>query len=155
MKYLSRPDLQLVLIALFCLAAGVAASHYTVDIHLLDTYYILGLFTIAVIFAALVMIEAGIYTLTSKLRQWRWLHILHIVSILWIIISFVLYCYFGGSRNMEPGAPRRYYDFAGYSLFQIASPLMTFTLLLFLAGQIGFIVNVVAGFSRGRKNRFK
>jgi heme/copper-type cytochrome/quinol oxidase subunit 1 len=151
-RFLSRPDIQLVLIVLCCLAAGAVARHYAVDVHLHDTYYILSLFSLAVIFAFLVMPEAGIYTLTAKFRQWRWLHILHVASLIWVVISFGFYSYFGGSFNTEPGAPRIYYDLGGFNMLRVSGPLFIFTVLVFLAGQVGFLVNIIAGFYRGRKS---
>ncbi len=87
---------------------------------------------------SLAMPEAGIlYALTAKLRQWRWLHILQVDGLVWVAISFGLYSYSGGSFT-EPGAPRIYYDLGAFSMLQVSGPLLVFTVLTLLAGQVKF-----------------
>ena len=82
-KYLSRPDISLLLMAGLIVAAGATTdSDATVDLHFHDTYYVISIFHLAIVYAVLLVAEAGLYTATSWFRQWRWLQVLHVVSML-------------------------------------------------------------------------
>ncbi|RPD38417.1 hypothetical protein [Chitinophaga barathri] len=156
MKYLSRPDIQLLIIAAIVVILGqLQVANSAIDIHLHDTYFVIALSHLAWAYAIFLVMEAGLYTTTSWFRQWRWLQIFHIFSLVLLPLTFIVMS--GYHYEPEPGMPRRYFDYNNYSelavmRLQFLPWFVTASLLIFLAGQIGFVVNIVAGFFRGRNH---
>ena len=149
-KYLSRPDISLLLMAGLIVAAGATTdSDATVDLHFHDTYYVISIFHLAIVYAVLLVAEAGLYTATSWFRQWRWLQVLHVVSMLLSPLILVV--------SSGVFTERRYFDYSSESSFLLQPRFLRWWyvtgILIFFAGHLAFLVNIVAGFFRGRKNR--
>ncbi|MBO9152913.1 hypothetical protein ACFOTA_11900 [Chitinophaga sp. GCM10012297] len=132
-------------------AIGAASSaDAVIDIHLHDTYVVISYFNIAIIYAVLLITEAGLYTATSWFRQWRWLQIFHIIGLLLPPLFFI----FSGSMhyNPSPGMPQTYFEYNRSFLNDPLTRMVIVIFLIFLAGHIGFIINIITGFFRGRKS---
>ncbi len=149
-KYFSRPDILLLLMAGLMAAAGAMTDADTaIDLHFHHTYYIVSIFHLAIVYAVLLVAEAGLYTATSRFRQWRWMQVFHVASLL---ISPLLLVVSSGVFT-----ERRYFDYSSQSSFLLQRPFLVWWhvagILIFLAGHLAFLVNIVAGFFRGRKSR--
>lgn len=151
MKYLSRPDILLLVIALLIVAAGaIPPANAAIDIHLHDTYFVITIFYIAIVYAILLITEAGLYTATSWFRQWRWLQIFHIISL--VLPVPLLIASLNIHYDPPSGMPLTYFEYDNYFLSQPLTRATIVVVLIFLAGQIGFVINIIAGFFRGRKS---
>ncbi|WP_346317015.1 hypothetical protein [Chitinophaga sp. YIM B06452] len=146
MKYLSRPDIQLYLIAVLTYAAGVIVSANTAqDIHMHDVYNASEGMGTAAQLGLFIALEAIVYTVTQRFRQSRILQVLHVASVPLFPFAYLF--------TIAPAMPRRYYDYEG-GPYQLDKPFNTLTyiaLLVFITGQVIFIVNLVNGFRRGRR----
>lgn len=146
MKLLSRPDIQLYITAVLVFFGGMLfVSNSAIDIHMQDTY---GLFTDkSYLWACLLIgLEALIYTLTLRFRQFRWLQVLHVASLLLFFLAY--------ATVEDPPMPRRYFDYYDRPFFfygRVVHPAAFSTTLLLVIGQAGFIINIIAGVIRGRE----
>jgi hypothetical protein len=147
MKYLSRPDIQLYLLAILAFAAGtLLISNSALDIHLSDTWNFSESMKTPGGLSVFIALEGLLYTITRRFRQLRWLQVLHVISMVCLPIIFFLY--------IQPSMPRRYFDYGDSTPALAGKPFyisMLIAGLIFITGQIAFIANLITGFSRGRK----
>jgi heme/copper-type cytochrome/quinol oxidase subunit 1 len=146
MKYLSRPAVQLLILALIVIGLGlIPAKDSAVDLHLHDTYFVIAFPHLALFLGFFLLAEAGIYAATERFRQWKWLQILHAATVPLLIITLIL--------SLIPFDLTWYGDvgLVAFEGYEILIEIGRICVLVFIAGQIGFIVNVIAGFIRGKK----
>ncbi len=95
---------------------------------------------------------ALIYQFTKGFRQWRILHYLHMVSLL--LFPIVIFNWALAWGNM-PEETYYYIDGdnsqTGETFRMIKESLILPAAIFILVAQVGFIVNIVAGFIRGKK----
>lgn len=109
-------------------------NKHTVDIHLHDTYYIIGADLIFIFLGCFSLLIWMIYQLFKKRQYSSLLTNLHTVVTFGCVIF--LFCY------ANSGTPRRYMDFSAYRFLDSAVSL---TMLTFLSAQLLFLFNIIAG----------
>ncbi|SIO46534.1 hypothetical protein [Chitinophaga niabensis] len=122
MTFLSQPKYILLIISLLVIISGFLAGRSTTDIPLMDTYYIISNFHIGVLMGGFFLLETVLYFLTDNYRQWRSTQWFHVAG-------------------------------TGFSALVavVLKQTPVFLLAIFLLGQILFIINLIAGFIRGKK----
>lgn len=147
MKYLSRPDIQLYLIAILTFLVGTLIVFNSAQvIHTGDTWTIIEEMKTPLELGAFIGLEGFLYAITRRFRQLRWLQVLHVISMVFLPVIFFLY--------IQPSMPRRYVDYGDNQpdpsgkLFDVT---MLIARLVFIIGQFAFIANLITGFRRGRK----
>lgn len=141
MKVLLQPKGILLIISLLTIVFGMLTAGSSVDFHIHDTYFVVSNLHTGVFLGVFFLLQATIYFLTDNYRQWRsiqYFHVLGIALIIPAIFSFRLYT-------------SRPYHYASYDQFSTISMLGVILAVLFLLGQILFIINMLAGFIRGKK----
>jgi heme/copper-type cytochrome/quinol oxidase subunit 1 len=109
----------------------------TVDIHVHDTYYVLDSNFITNFMAILLLM---LFTLCSFLKQQlsslllSWLHVVF-TFLAFLLVMIVVY----------KGTPANQQKMLDGSSFQSFNSIVTATVLLFLLGQVFFVVNVIYG----------
>lgn len=109
------------------------------DLHLYDTYFIVSTIHLFIYLAILLFVFWMIYVLTSKIllsRILTWLHIV-VTIILAAIIIFIIYAP-NKAFNNSP-------DFRQWSSYPSQSRAIAIVILLWLSGQLLFLVNLVGG----------
>lgn len=143
MKYLFRPDIQLYLIAFLLIAAGtIVILSATTDLYLVTEFII-----ILVSASFFILVEALIYFFTARLRHWRWLQYFHIAT-LFIFASFIILSL--TDLLVSPGSFNGFNDFERENQ-RIAAIVLT-VVFIFFAGQAAFLVNIITGAIRSKKN---
>lgn len=140
-------NLQLFLL-LLPLTFWVVTQNELLDLHLYDTYYVMAPFLLVALMVIVILAEAGIYFATRKYRQWRGLHYFHLLSFTIFIIALFFTLYRGNGVSMryyEAGNPEKAY------LIEWVAIGLSVTFLIFALGQLAFVINVIAGFFRGKK----
>lgn len=134
MKLLSQPRTILLITALLVIFSGVITAGTFMDIHFHDTMYVINSLHMGILIGGYFLLQAVIYYLTRNYKQWRSIQYFHVATTILILLA---------SMSSEG-----YYDFG--SLYRIS--IITVTLILFFVlGQILFIINLIAGFIRGKK----
>lgn len=130
-----RPEVVLILIAFaYAIATLVPYSPDTaIDIHLHDTYFIIARGHIYLMMAFLIALVAVIYFLTRRFRQWPLLQYFHIACIVIFQFSLSLDRYYLVNEILNEGG-RAFYA------------------VVFFIGNLAFLINLVAGFIRGKKS---
>lgn len=138
MKFLSQPRYLLLAISLLLIIYGILTASSTMDIHLHDTYFVVSNFHMGVIVGTFFLLQAAVYFLTQNYRQWRSIQYFHVLSIALIILI---------TRPADPEP----FHYADYGRFSSQETLNLILISVFLLGQILFIINILAGFIRGKK----
>ena len=146
MKQKSYRLLFVVALILVLSSIFVSNENNSVDIHIHDTYFVIGLGYFFGLLAIIFLFLWMIYLLTNKLLYSEALTRLHVmVSILALV--FVVFIVFFGDNFSTP-KPRRYYyyrawrPFGTYTTFTKA---MGITISLLFVGQFILIINLIAG----------
>jgi heme/copper-type cytochrome/quinol oxidase subunit 1 len=111
----------------------------TIDIHLHDTYYVIGVDFICIVLGLFFLLLWMTYQLFKKRLYSQLLTNIHVIvtffcSAFWFVQAYT-------------GTPRRYID---YSTFNSISGVFSFVILLFLAAQLLFLFNIIAGLFKRR-----
>jgi heme/copper-type cytochrome/quinol oxidase subunit 1 len=147
-RTLSHPALLLALLLIPLILWGVIIGD-AVDIYLHDTYFVIGRYFLTGWLGTFIAVEAFIYLLTSAFRQWKALHRTHIYTMVLVTAGVFFLLAYGGING---GA--RYYDYStvyGTLNSPWVSIVSLITVLAFLTGQLAFLINIIAGFIRGKK----
>ncbi|HEX8315730.1 MAG TPA: hypothetical protein VF609_12090 [Flavisolibacter sp.] len=106
----------------------------TIDIHVHDTYYVIGVDFICIVLGCFFLLLWMTYQLFKKRLYASLLTNIHvIVTFVCIALLFV---------QAYAGTPRRYVD---YSTFSSVNRIIPFVILLLLAAQFLFLFNIIAG----------
>lgn len=136
----------LILSALAAVIGLIPGWDSATDLHLHDTYFVISFFHLNLFLGLILLAEAGIYAATEGFKQWKWLQVLHVISVPPVIVILIL--------SAIPPTMRWYGD-VGVDTSpwndEIVIVIARICILFFIACQIGFIVNVIAGSIRGRK----
>ena len=147
-RKLSHPALFLALLLIPIVVWGVIIGD-AVDIHLYDTYFVIGRYFLTGWLGVFIAAEALIYLLTGAFRQSKALHRTHIYAMVVVTAGVFFLLAYGGING---GA--RYYDYStiyGTTDSRWVSMVGFITVLAFLTGQLAFMINIIAGFVRGKK----
>lgn len=129
MKFILQPKLILLALSLLLLLIGFLAgvSRLSIFDELLSNIGI----------GAFVLLETAIYFVTDDHRQWRSIQYFHVISTVVPALTVVGWMLFT--------------SFSSDGFFDFNETIFYLFLLLFALGQILFIVNLIAGFIRGKK----
>lgn len=119
----------------------------TVDIHLHDTYFVITLRTVYGLFIGLFLLCALLYRLTEGRLAFGFLTWYHVVVTLMTGLFLI------SPVRRYAINPRQYYNLEPWQLLQTAQSqyrFMALVVLLFLTGQLAFLINVGTGTYRGR-----
>lgn len=150
-KVISRPEILLLLLIVPVILWAVLIGD-AFDIHLVDTYFVIGPYFLTCWLTALLTLEAFIYYLTNRFRQLKVLQRIHVYGLAFFIA--VVYFLLASRGSGELG---RYYDYGSvedaYGSFndRLTSILVLAGMLAFFTGHVAFIVNLLAGFIKGKK----
>jgi len=114
-----------------------------VDIHLHDTYFVTSISFVYWLLAGFALFTWFIYLLSNKLLYSKWLSWAHIIICL-LTIALLLVLLYSGIDNR----PRCYYEFSAWDIsneFGKGPGILVFILVGLLAGQITYIINLIAG----------
>lgn len=145
MKQLLLPKYLLLIVSLVVITAGLLTANRTTDFHFHDTFFIINNFHVGVFIGGFFLLQAVLYFLTDTFRQWRSLQYFHVISTgltLLLGMGYVLYHILQEPRSL------RYYELARTPWYD---KVITLVLLTFILAQILFIINLIAGFIRGKK----
>lgn len=140
MKRFTRPDIQLCIICLLALTGGYYLEYLSQDSYLYNSNPATGV-------CIFILAEAFVYTLTTRFRQWKSLQYLHIASIiagLWILAGLAHY------SNFDSRMPEISVYPAAAEYIRLVDILARLLVIVTLSGQGIFVINVAAGFIRGR-----
>ena len=122
-------------------------QNLTLDVHVHDTYYVIGITQIFWLFALIVWVLWFLNLITQKLlysKSYTWLHV--IITLIAIVILIFLLCF--GNGNFYP-IPRRFISFSSMNKFDVFSSLnvrlIIFCIIIFFLGQITYLINLVLG----------
>ena len=148
-NFKKRPFNLLLLTSVLILIASFYVHHETFDIHLHDTYFIIGLpnlfyWTIIYLLALWMVCLLTYRFLFSKCLNWAHIILAIAASVLLLAVSIYSSHYYQGLAGM----PRRYYDYGSWSALlkydNLTKGLLIAT-LLFALGLLVQIVNLVVG----------
>jgi heme/copper-type cytochrome/quinol oxidase subunit 1 len=123
----------------------------TIDIQQHDTYYVIGSAPLALLFGPVLFVEGYIYWLFRNKNFKKWLTAFHLFSIFFL---FAFWMSFTSLMNLlipPPISPDRYYSFDTFQAHstsfwtgeRIFFGFLALNFILFLLGQLAFIVNFV------------
>jgi heme/copper-type cytochrome/quinol oxidase subunit 1 len=138
------------LFSLLVVLFGLINARSIVDIHVHDTMFVVSYLHIGLFIGVFLLFQTLIYFLTDNYRQWRSMQYIHIISIVLVVLFGIgggLYSSHDNPRS-EPLIYADHSRFGGLAFFEVA---FSFLFIFFLLGQLLFIVNLIAGFIRGRK----
>ncbi|WP_126249260.1 hypothetical protein [Chitinophaga rhizosphaerae] len=143
-----RPEVILILLALGLATAALFPwdINNSIDIHLHDTYYVIAIPHMCMLLSVPFAFAAVIYFLTRNFRQWTVLKYLHLLSL--GMIPVLLYLHSTDFQmSYYPSSPE-----ADFGRMKSANLLTLAVALIFVLGQVAFLVNIIAGFIRGKKS---
>lgn len=145
-RKLLRPEALLLLLAVFFYIRQLTAGKEGYDIHFHDTYYVVQWPWWFAPMPILLLLVALIYRQTRNHRQFEFLRYFHVLSFLSVPVLTYLLSPASGTELLEPRlAPSFVRDKLPYLLLLVAG-------LWLLLGQLAFLVNLSAGFIRGKKS---
>ncbi|WP_298714182.1 hypothetical protein [uncultured Chitinophaga sp.] len=114
----------------------------------------LGIWPEPTIYWPLILVAiALIYAFTSGFRQWRTLHYMHVASL--VMLPVLLFSWASAYGN----TPEETYYFVNETARRqwedrqrVINVLLKPASIFIFAAQIGFVVNIIAGFIRGKKS---
>ena len=140
-KMFNQPEKLFLFIGLFLIPLSFFQFTRTLDIHVHDTYYVIALNQVCLALAAVLIIFGFLYMLTSRLLFspfLTWTHIIFtIFSVIFILSSPWWISLVNGNLSDDP--LKRYEQRRIYSTI-----IYSITFILF-AGQLTYIVNLIAG----------
>ncbi|WP_343304777.1 hypothetical protein AAHN97_24770 [Chitinophaga niabensis] len=146
MSVLSQPKKMLLIISLLIIIVGGLTADFTLDFQLYDTYFIVSNFQAGIFVGGFLLLQTVIYFLTDRYRQSRSLQYFHVISTGMMFLAGSAWQFYIQQRPIKSGDVLRLLDDA-YFWWAVASVF----LFLFIPGQILFIINLIAGFIRGKK----
>lgn len=145
MKIKSQPYQLLIPIFVFILLLSLLKSpQATFDIHLHDTYFVIAVRFILLIFAVFTIVVWGIYSLTNKLLLssiFTWIHIAITIITVVTLVSVI----FWSGIVPGPALPRRYVDWSEFDAFATINRLVAITAIVLLFSPLLYIINLVLG----------
>ncbi len=131
------------------------------DIHLHDTYFIIGPYFLTGLLAGIVLFETAVYFATRSFRQWKILQYIHVYTLLFFILTCFLAFIFDSQVGEHGGnqlSKRYFVDYSSWyamdgALYWSGKMILISFLAMFL-GHLAFVINVIAGFIRGKKAPF-
>ncbi|WP_109695836.1 hypothetical protein [Chitinophaga deserti] len=146
LNWLIRPEVLLIIMAAFFATKGLVYSNEAIDAHLHDTYYIIAWPLWAFPGPLVLLLFALIYWLTRNLRQWKALQYFHVLSFL--VAPFLISLLTTDNNIPVSGSiPDDYFE-----RYNNVQRWGTVLLVILLLGQIAFLINLIAGFIRGKKS---
>ena len=145
MKVLLLPKGLLLAISLLIIIFGMLTARSTTDFHLHDTYFVVSNFHIGILVGGFFLLQTAVYFLTDNYRQWRSVQYFHVIGTGLLLLAAVSSAFY---EEFVPPAPDRSFY---YTTFLLEDSIKAIILFLFLPGQILFIINLIAGFIRGKK----
>jgi len=132
-----RPEVILILLAAVYAAAALFPSdpQDAFEFHLHDTYYVIARPHMYLFMAGSIALTAIVYFLTRNFRQWTILQYVYIICI--VAFQIIHFLPIKLDRTWEDTV---YYERLWGTMY-----------LLFLLGNLVFLVNLIAGFIRGKK----
>ena len=138
--------LLLTALAFLLISFFILKDNNAIDIHLHDTYFVIAHTHVFWLLAILCLFVWILYVITNKILFSKALTWVHVIFTILAMIIFVSDFYFANIfSNIKP---RRYYDFSSWVSFRHASEFVKaigIALILFLSGQIIFVINFIAG----------
>lgn len=131
MKYI------LLAISLLLILLGFMSGSGSLDFHFHDTYYIFNDLMVCLYVGFFLLLETAVYFVTADYPQWRSIQYLHVISVFVTVVAVITWLF--------------HINITGKSFLFINEAVFSSLLLFFLLGQILFIVNLIAGFIRGKK----
>jgi len=122
----------------------------TVDIHLHDTYYIIGRTHILWLLTFLAFFVWALYILTNRFllsKALTWAHVIITLLTLLLLETF----FFGFNFTDHP--TRRYLDYSNWNSFDVYAQYSKTIVIIVIAlvlGQVVFVVNFIGGLFKGR-----
>jgi heme/copper-type cytochrome/quinol oxidase subunit 1 len=134
-NFLSFLGIVLIIISFFVVSS-------TIDIHLHDTYYIIGYQQFFWLIALIILFFALLYRITNQVLLSKFLTWLQIIITLLSFIALIAFIFWGNE------ATRRYIDVSAWNSFHrlsVISKIISWIVLIFIFGQVVFIVNIIGG----------
>ncbi|RPE13594.1 hypothetical protein EGT74_08790 [Chitinophaga lutea] len=125
------------------------------DIHLHDTYFVIGPYFLTGLLGAIVLFETAVYLVTRSFRQWRVLQYIHVYTLFFFILTCFFAFFFESKAGVHGGnqLPKRY--FVDYSTWSDSAfwwgRIVLISFFAMTLGHVAFVTNVIAGFFRGKK----
>src|SRR6188474_1854769 len=132
---------------------GIFLGNSTLDLHLHDTYFVVAHFHIVMGVASFFGMFAGVYHWYPKMYG-RFMNNTLAYIHFWVTIVGAYLIFWPMHYEGLAGMPRRYYDFSGWSSFNMFSGLnefISFVSILVFAAQILFVFNFFYSMFKGRK----
>jgi len=132
---------------------GIFLGNSALDLHLHDTYFVVAHFHIVMGVASMFGMFAGVYHWFPKMFG-RYLNNTMAYIHFWVTIVGAYLIFWPMHYQGLAGMPRRYYDFSGWSSFNMFSGLnefISFIALVVFAVQLLFVFNFFYSIFKGRK----
>jgi cytochrome c oxidase subunit 1 len=132
---------------------GIFLGNSALDLHLHDTYFVVAHFHIVMGVASFFGMFAGVYHWFPKMFG-RYLNNTMAYIHFWVTIIGAYLIFWPMHYQGLAGMPRRYYDFSGWSSFNMFSGLnefISFVALIVFAVQLLFVFNFFYSIFKGRK----
>jgi hypothetical protein len=122
----------------------------TVDLHLLDTYFVVDFKLLFWTVAAILIITWLLYAITKQLlfsKYLTWIHII-ITTLTSILISTIPLW-----NNVLSNPIKSGFSFQDIDDYQSENNKVAIIILIMLVGQVTYLINVIVGFTRRAFNR--
>ncbi|MFT3704904.1 MAG: hypothetical protein QM802_21235 [Agriterribacter sp.] len=148
---LKTPHHLLLLIAILTYIAGLFQNEHTFDLHVSDTYYVIGRNLLVPLLLAIPLMFWLIYIITWKYlfsKKRSWIHVFPTIASILFIVSFFLFP--GKYYNSLSDAPGRYYNYNDWYGERISPgiKLLIVSIVLLIIAQGVFLVNLSRGIYR-------
>lgn len=142
------PKYLLLICVIVVFITGFYSPTPTLDIHFLDTYYVINYWYSVLILGVFILPQVVIYFLTEKFRQYPLLKYLHVLPIIFFVAVLLYY------NQFVDRYPTRYINTSSFDSLRTVSFLeqvLLFSMIAMAIGHLLFIINIVIGFVRGKK----
>lgn len=131
---------QLFLIGAICFfVISFFTSSQTIDIHIHDTYFVIGVFHFYIFIAFVLLFFWLLYLLLKNFLFSNLLTWIHIIAILISISLFAILMY------KMPHQQRAYFDINLWTSFNTISKAANSAILIFVSSQLSFVINIIGG----------
>jgi hypothetical protein len=146
--FIYRPYNFFLLTSALLLLGSVFIPGQTLDMHLHDTYYVFPAVYLFWTIALAFLLAWTVYKLTNRFLLTKFLTWFHIVTTLIFLIILMIANLWRDNPIPSNGEPLAFGKF--FESQQRTNTIMAIISILFLAGQIGYFINLIAGLFRRR-----
>ena len=136
MNLVKRPEILFLIASIGFVFQAFTGSDQTIDIHVHDTYYVIGKPFLYLAPAVLFFFFWLIYTISRRILLADWLTWMHVL-LTFVFVPLLLFY----SPGFKP-LPRRYIDIRSWQRYNIWVQLLSGA---FILGQMAFLVNLIGG----------